>query len=92
MFIKTKAFQNFKRNYMLMIPLTIVLQSCLGSIAAMFTLIDKGVYFMGELTLIVILCMAYNAAILAQQKVHFVFKLLVLSLAINLGLLLIHLP
>lgn len=75
---------SFKSSYMLMIPLSIVFQSCLGSISAMYILMDKGSFMMWQLALVVMTTMIYNAAILAQLKVEIVFKLLLLSLVVNL--------
>lgn len=82
--IYRKFLQDFKQNYVLMIPLTIILQSCLGSIAAMRILMSGNNYVsFFELTTCVILCMVYNAAILAEMKVKLVFNLLLTTLVVN---------
>ena len=84
MILYRKFLQDFKKNYMLMVPLTIILQSCLGSIAAMRILMNGNNYMsFFELTTCVILCMIYNGAILAQMKVKLVSYLLLTSLIVN---------
>ena len=92
MILYRKLLQNFKENYMLMIPLTIIFQSCLGSIAAMRILMNGNNYIsFFELTTCVILCMLYNAAILAQLKVDWVFQLLLITLMVNTIFIIINL-
>lgn len=74
----------FQEEYYMYIPLTIILQSCIGSIAAMLILAQGTTLLAGlELTLCVTTSMGYNAAILAQAKINVVFWLLVISLIIN---------
>ncbi|MEO0572673.1 MAG: hypothetical protein AAF039_13285 [Bacteroidota bacterium] len=68
---------------MMMIPLTIILQSCYGSIVALYTLSGEGLFYLGKLTITTLLCMAYNAAILAQLKVIYIFYLLYASVFLN---------
>lgn len=80
-----KYYNEFQSKYLMYIPLTIILQSCIGSIAAMFILktgLDT-VSSLVELFLCVILCMFYNAAILAQLKGKIVFNILIFSLLFN---------
>lgn len=81
-----KHLSDFKENYILYIPLSIILQSCIGSIAAMYILINSKIseFYLLELTLCVIVSMAYNAAIMAQLKLKWVFNLLILSLIVNI--------
>ncbi len=86
-----KLFHNFKSTYMAMIPLSIIFQSCLGSVAAMYILMQKGPFFVLQLGLCTILCMAYNAAILAQLKPKLVFNLLGISVFVNSILLMTNL-
>lgn len=81
----------FKAGYLMYIPLTIILQSCIGSVAAMYILVNshKPMAFV-ELFLCVSVSMIYNAAVLAQIKVKYVFNLLLLSLLVNTILIVIN--
>ncbi|HAV55409.1 MAG TPA: hypothetical protein DCX41_10840 [Aequorivita sp.] len=74
------------------IPLSIIINSCIGSIAAMTILAQGTGLITGiELTLCVALCMGYNAALLAGTNRKFAFWLLVVSLVVNMLLILITL-
>lgn len=86
--VYNNLLSSFKSEYMLMIPLSIVLQSCLGSIAALYILMAKGDYLLLQLALCIAVTMMYNAAILAQLKSGIVFKMLIISLLVNVSLLL----
>jgi len=84
--------EEFNENRFMYVPLTIILQSCLGSIAAMLILAQGTTLRSGiELSICVILCMLYNAALLAQLKSKLTFWLLVVSLAVNTLLIVINL-
>jgi len=92
----TRLFKKWEKeyihNYYMYIPLTIILQSCLGSIAAMYILYQGVNWVSGiELTLCTVLCMGYNAAILAQVDRKFGFWLLMISLIANTLLIMINL-
>ena len=77
--------EEFNHNRFMYIPLTIILQSCLGSIAAMLILAQGTTLGSGlELALCVLTCMFYNAALLAQLKSKLTFWLLVVSLVVKL--------
>lgn len=82
----------FEFDYYMYMPLTIILNSCIGSIAAM-TILSQGTSLLTgiELTLCVSLCMGYNAALLAGANRKLTFWLLMASLVINLLLILITL-
>ncbi len=84
---------DFKKRFIIYIPLTIILQSCIGSIAAMYILMSStSDYFpFFQLTLCVILSMLYNASVLAQLHYKWVFNLLLLSLFTNIVLCIINL-
>jgi len=84
---------DFKVNFMIYIPLSIILQSCIGSIAAMYILLTstKDVFPFFQLTLCVIVSMAYNASVLAQLSHKLIFYMLVLSILINVLLIVINL-
>lgn len=91
--LSIKTLQDeFERDYYMYIPLTIILNSCIGSIAAMTVLAQGTSLISGiELTICVALCMVYNAALLAGINIKFTFRLLVVSLVANLLLILITL-
>ena len=82
MTLYTTYLNEFQSKYTMYIPLTIILQSCLGGIAAMYILMNGLDTISGlvELFLCVILTSFYNAAILAQLKGKMVFNMLILSL------------
>lgn len=80
----SKLLKDFKQMYMAYIPLMIILSSCLGSVAAMYILMqERSALQIIELSVCVIICMAFNASILAQMKPKFVFNLLIASILIN---------
>ncbi|MCG2418940.1 hypothetical protein K8089_07885 [Aequorivita sp. F47161] len=84
--------QQFEHDYYMYVPLSIILNSCIGSIAAMAILAQGTSLISGiELTLCVALCMGYNAALLAGSNRKFAFWLLIVSLVVNLLLILITL-
>ncbi|MEW7277806.1 hypothetical protein ABW636_04360 [Aquimarina sp. 2201CG1-2-11] len=61
-------------------PLAIIGQSCLGSVAAMFILMNgNSASQMFQLFIITIMCMFYNGAMLSQQKPKISFNLLIAS-------------
>lgn len=87
----SRLLEDFRSNYLMYVPLMIILSSCLGSIAAMFILAQERSFSQFiELTLCVSVCMIFNAAILAQMKTKIVFNLLIFSLASTLLLILIN--
>ena len=84
--------RTFAHDYYMYVPLTIILNSCLGSIAAMTVLMQGTSWLSGiELGLCVSLCMGYNAALLAGVNRQFSFWLLMISLMVNLLLILVTL-
>lgn len=84
--------EEFKKRYTIYVPVTIILQSCIGSIAAMCILMNSTPDFFPflELTLCVVTAMLFNASVLAQLKLKFVFNLLITSLVINILLIIIN--
>lgn len=84
--------QEFEHDYYMYMPLSIILNSCIGSVAAM-TVLAQGTSIVSgiELTICVSLCMGYNAALLAGSDRKFAFWLLIVSLIANLLLILITL-
>ena len=83
-----RIFEEFNKQYMMMIPLSIIVQSCFGSIVALYLLQGQGNFFILKLALVTILCMGYNASILAQLRVQISYRWLVASLGLNLVILL----
>ena len=80
----SKLLKDFGEMYMAYIPLMIILSSCLGSVAAMYILMqERSSIQVFELTICVVVCMGFNASILAQMKPKFVFNLLIISLITN---------
>lgn len=80
----TKLFNQFKEGYLGYGTLGLLLQSCVGGIAAMFILKqDGGDLQKFELFLTTALCMAYNASFYANFNKKFIFNLLITSVAIN---------
>lgn len=90
--IYNQYFHSFRENFILYIPLTIILQSCLGSIAAMFILKNSttGSFHFFELTLCVVFAMGYNAVIYAQLKNKFIFNVLIATLFVHIALIIIN--
>ncbi len=65
--------------------LGIVLSTCLGGIAILYTLsISNGLFPMALVLLTIAVCSAHNAAILTVQKPIIIYRLLVLSTLVNL--------
>ncbi|MGO3182885.1 MAG: hypothetical protein ACTIJ9_08645 [Aequorivita sp.] len=91
--LSIKSLQHeFEHDYYMYVPLTIILNSCIGSIAAMNVLAQGTSLLSGiELTLCVSLCMGYNAALLAGSDRKFSFWLLLVSLVANVLLIFITL-
>ncbi len=70
----------------------IIASSCLGSIAAMFILMNgHSLVNMIQLFVVVIACMGFNTTILAQLKSKIIFNSLLLSLLISLIFIVINL-
>lgn len=81
--IYNNILRDFQSSYMMMIPLSIIVQSCLGSAATLYISVNKGPMMLFQLGLCITVTMLYNAAILAQLKTKLIFNLLILSLLIN---------
>lgn len=85
------GLKEFSGSMSLYVPLSIIFQSCVGSIAAMYVLMNsKGSTFLLELTLCVTVSMLYNASIMAQMKKNWVFNLLIASILINVFLIILN--
>ncbi|MEO0573174.1 MAG: hypothetical protein AAF039_15810 [Bacteroidota bacterium] len=65
--------------------LGMILSTCLGGVAILYTLsISNGLLPMALVLLTVMVCSAHNAAILTVQKPIVIYRLLVLSTVVNL--------
>lgn len=90
MAVYNKLLLDFKSLYWEYVPLSIIFQSCIGSMAAMMILAAKGPFYIVQLGICILLSMLYNAAILAQLKSKLVFDILLISLGINILLLILN--
>lgn len=92
MTLYNKGLEDFKDNLTLYVPLSIIFQSCLGSVATMFILMDsKPTFHFLDLTLVVSFAMAYNGALYAQMKPKPLFNLLILTILVHGTFLIINL-
>lgn len=83
--IYNRYLADFKEGYYMYIPLSIIFQSCLGSISVFYlTQMPFGISVFFKLTLCTIVCMFYNASIMAQLRVKWVFNLLLISIFANI--------
>lgn len=84
-------YRDFEEMYLGYAALAIIASSCLGSIAAMFILMNgHGLVNMIQLFLVVAVCMGFNAAVLAQLKPKFVFNSLIVSLIVSTILIIVN--
>lgn len=91
MTVYQKGLIDFKQHYTLYIPLSIILQSCMGSIAAMYILMNSTQSFhFFELFLCVTFAMGYNGFIYAQTKIKWVYNLLIATLLMHTLLIVIN--
>lgn len=92
MTLYTQYYNEFQSKYTMYIPLTIILQSCIGSIAAMYILMNglDTVSSLIQLFFCVVFTSFYNASILAQLKGKFVFNMLLLSLVFSVAVIVVN--
>ncbi len=91
MTIYQKQLSEFKRDYFAGATTGILVSSCLGSVAAMLVLMNGNTLVdMIQLGLIVVVCMWYNASVLAQLKPKFVFNSLITSILLSTSFILIN--
>ncbi|RPD98758.1 hypothetical protein EGM88_06090 [Aureibaculum marinum] len=82
---------DYKKHFLMYIALTIIFQSCLGSIAAMVIVSqDNDVLSIVELSVCVMVSMLYNTSLIASFKKEIAFNLLIISLVVNSTLILIN--
>lgn len=80
----TKALNQFKEGFLGYATLGLLFQSCLGGVAAMAILHEStGFAQQGQLFVAVVLCMMYNASMMAGFNRKLVFNLLLASLFFN---------
>lgn len=88
----SKGLQEFKRSINGYSPIFIIGQSCLGSVAAMYILINgASAIQMFQLFLVTIACMGFNAAVLSQQSPKTVFNLFIVSVVLSTVVLILNL-
>lgn len=89
--IYNNLLADFKEGYYMYIPLSIIFQSCLGSLSIFYlTQMPFSISIFIKVTLCTIVCMFYNAAILAQLNVKWVFNLLLISIITNILILITY--
>ncbi|WP_300436870.1 hypothetical protein [Christiangramia sp.] len=87
-----KTLNEFTQDFFAGATTGILVSSCLGSIAAMFILMNgHDVINMIQLGIIVVACMWFNASVLAQLKAKFVLNSLIISLILSSILIIINL-
>jgi len=81
-----QLLNEFEREQTGYSTIAIIGQSCIGSVAAMVLLMNNmpTAIKLTLLFLVTILCMAYNAAVLAQLSTKTTFNLLVLSIVFSI--------
>ncbi len=91
--IYKQTFNEFKKKQLGYSTIGIIGQSCLGSAAAMVLLMGEMdmVLKMILLFFVIIFCMAFNGAVLAQLKPLTTFNLLILSIAFSILVIMVHL-
>jgi hypothetical protein len=91
MTIYQKQLSEFKQDYYAGATTGILVSSCIGSIAAMLILMNGHTLVdMIQLGLVVVVCMWYNASVLAQLKAKFVFNSLITSILVCTSFILIN--
>ena len=71
--------------------IAIIGQSCLGSVAVMYLLMNGiSTFETIQLFLVTIVCMFYNAAIISQQKAKISFNTLIFSIMTSILILIIN--
>tara|TARA_R110000868_G_scaffold60556_2_gene184806 strand:+ start:14017 stop:14301 length:285 start_codon:yes stop_codon:yes gene_type:complete len=90
--IYANLLTEFKKNQLGYSAIAIIGQSCLGSVAAMLILKSEAqkVIVLLELFLVIIVCMFFNGAVLAQLKPKITFNLLLLSVVFSILVIAAH--
>ncbi len=91
MTLYTKGLEDFKEHLTLYVPLSIIFQSCLGSIAAMFILKNSfQTFHFIDLILVVSFAMAYNGSLYAQMKPKVIYNLFIITILVHTTFLIIN--
>ena len=91
MTIYQKQLSEFTQDFYAGATTGVLVSSCLGSIAAMLILMNGHTAIdMIQLGLVVVVCMWYNASVLAQLKAKFVFNSLITSILLNTTFILLN--
>lgn len=78
-----RVYGSFEQGFIGSCTICILVQSCIGSVAAMTILMGgTGLMQMVQLFFVVSACMLFNGAVLSQQKPRVVFNLLLWSVGI----------
>lgn len=86
-----KYYGRFEHGFFASSSIGVLVQSCVGGIAAMAVLENgNNIIQMIQLFLVVAFSVSYNGAILSQQKPKVVFNMLILSLTVNALLALVN--
>lgn len=88
-----KLLAEFKREQTGYSAIAIIAQSCIGSVAAMLLLMSD-LLVIPKLVLlffVIMLCMAYNASVLAQLKSKTTFNVLILSVVFSITIIISNL-
>lgn len=77
-------YKDFEDLYVGYSAIAVILSSCLGSAAALVILMNgHDLTQMLQLFLVVVVCMTYNASVLAQLKPKIVFNSLIISVLVS---------
>lgn len=80
-----KTLEDFQQSYVGYAALVVIGQSCLGSVAAMYTLQNgTSLFQMILLGFTVITCMMVNVAILAQLSAKTVYNMTIFSVTLSI--------
>ncbi len=80
-----QLYEDFEELFVGYSALAVILSSCIGSAAALVILMNgHDVIQMVQLFLVVVVCMGYNATVLAHLKPKIVFNALILSLSVSI--------
>jgi|AntDeeMinimDraft_5_1070356.scaffolds.fasta_scaffold00272_16 hypothetical protein len=88
----SKIYSDFKTEYLMHATLGIILSSCLGAAAAMMVLMNgNGFLEMFQLFILVVVCMGFNATVLANLNTKVIFNWLLVSLLASVATIILHL-
>ncbi|HZH69957.1 MAG TPA: hypothetical protein VFD80_05870 [Flavobacteriaceae bacterium] len=86
------TLKEFTEKFFVYMTLGVIASSCLGSVAAMLVLMSgTGTAEIVQMSLVVGVCMWYNASALAQLKPKLVFNSLLFSLMVSSLMVIFHL-